>query len=222
MRVRGASNFLADPALGADVCPAFWRPEHNPSVILVALSTACRKEFETALHARTILAEAKTEAGRHMVLAGRRARHRLLMMHSTKHDGYFVPGDRSLPIRLAALGAFHDPRGRQTSGSPAALKPTAYQRRRLALLLAILDRLEQPSCEPATVRQITRDLLLPRIDYERAIEWKTSSHRRQAQRLIAEARRMMATGYRDLLKGSMRPALSSEPSDDRGTGDRLR
>ena len=179
-------------------------------------------EFETALHARTILAEAETEAGRHIVLAGRRARHRLVMMHSAERDGYFVPGDRSIPIRLAARGAFHDRRGRQASGSPAALKPTAYQRRRLALLLAILDRLEQPSRGPATVRQITRDLLLPGLGYERAIEWKTSSHRRQAQRLIAEARRMMATGYRDLLRGSMRPALGSEHSGDCDTGDKLR
>ncbi len=53
--------------------------------------------------------------------------------------------------------------------------------------------------------------------YERAIEWKTSSHRRQAQRLVAEARRMMATGYRDLLKGSMRPALDSDDCDTAAT-----
>jgi hypothetical protein len=162
-----------------------------------------------------MLAQAKTERGRHIVLASMRARHRLVITHSAERDGYFVPKDHSIPIRLAALGAFHDLRSRQTVGSPAALKPTAYQRRRLALLLAILDRLEQS----ATVRQIAHELVLPGLGYERAIEWKTSSHRRQAQRLIAEARRMMAIGYRDLLRGSMRPALFSEPGDDRDFDD---
>lgn len=148
------------------------------------------------------------------MLASTRARHRLVVMYSAERDGYFLPAD-SIPIRLAALGAFHDFRGRQTVGSPAALKPTAYQSRRLALLLAVLDRLEQS----APVRQIAHELVLPGLGYERAIEWKTSSHRRQAQRLIAEARRMMATGYRDLLRSSMRPALFSEPGDDRDFDD---
>ncbi len=217
VRVRGASNFLVDPTRGADVCPAFWRADHNPGVVLVERSAARGTRFEIALHARAILAEAETEAGRHMVLAGRQARHRILMMHPGERDGYFVPGDRALPIRLAALGAFHAPRSRQAAASRTALKPTAYQRRRLSLLLAILDRLQQPSREPATVRQIAHELVLPGLGYERAIEWKTSSHRRQAQRLVAEARRMMATGYRDLLKGSMRPALDSDDCDTAAT-----
>ena len=222
VRVRGASSFLVDPIRGADVYPAFWRPDHNPSVILVEHSGASGTGFETALNARTILTEAETETGRHMVLAGRRARHRLLMMHSSARDGYFFPGDNSLSVRLAALGAFHDHGDRQALGSRTALKPTAYQRHRLSLLLAILDRMQQPSSEPATVRHVVRDLMFSGLEHERAIEWKTSSHRRQAQRLIAEARRMMATGYRDLLRGSMRPVLDDRHSGGHDTGDKLR
>ena len=221
VRGRGASNFLVDPGRGADVCPAFWRADHNPSVILVEHSATCETGFEIALNARMILVEAKTEAGRHMVLAGRRARHRLRMMHAPKRGGYFVPGDASLPVRLAALGAFHDHGSRQAVGLRKALRPTSYQRHRLSLLLAILDRMQQPSSEPATVRQIVRDLMCSGLEHERAIEWKTSSYRRQAQRLIAEARRMMTTGYRDLLRGSMRPVVTDRHRDGRDTGDRL-
>jgi hypothetical protein len=222
VRVRGASNFFVDPGREADVCPAFWRADHNPSVILVEHSGRRETGFETALNARTILIEAETEAGRHMVLAGRRARHRLLILHTPKRDGYFVPGDGSLPVRLAALGAFHDRGSRPAVGSRTALRPTAYQRHRLSLLLAILDRMQQPSSEPPTVRHIVRDLMCSSLEHERAIEWKTSSHRRQAQRLIAEARRMMTTGYRDLLRGSMRPVLDDRHSGGRDTGDKLR
>ena len=218
-RVHGASNFLVDPASGADVCPALWRPEDNPSVVVVASSAMCRKELASAFHMRSPLVEAEAGADRHLVLAGKHARHRLVVTPPAARDGYIVRADRSMSVRLAALSAFHEhPRSRQAIAARAALTPSPYLRHRLVLLLAILDRLDPPSGEPATVRQIARDLTFPGQDYDRAIEWKSSSDRRQTQRLVAEARRMTTTGYRDLLTGSMRLASRTERCDGSDEG----
>lgn len=167
------------------------------------------------------MTEGETEAGRHLVLAGRHARHRLLVMRSaaTSPGGYVVAADSSMPVRLAALSAFHeDPRSPQAGAARAALKPSAYQRHRLALLLAILDRLEQSPRDPPTIRQIAGELVFPSRTFERAIDWKSSSHRRQAQRLVAEARRMMTTGYRDLLRSCTRRDGTTDHGDIRGAG----
>lgn len=199
-------NFFVDPSRGADVCPAFWRPEGNPGVIVAALSAECGSPFEAAFHQRAVVMEMMTEAGRHLVLAGQHARHRIVITDHSDHAGYIVRADRAMPLALAALSAFHEDRcSPRAAAARAILTPSANQRRRLALLLSILDRLEQPASGAATTRQIASELVFPGWTFERAIDWKSSSHRRQTQRLVAEARRMMATGYRDLLRGCMRP-----------------
>jgi hypothetical protein len=218
-RVHGASNFLVDPASRADDCPALWRPEDNPSVIVAASSAVCRKELASGLQTGSLVAAAEVGAERHIVLAGKHARHRLVMTPLAARDGYIVPADRSMSVRLAALSAFHEhQRSRQASAARATLTPSPYLRHRLVLLLAILDRVDPHSGEPATVRQIARDLTFRGHDYDRAIEWKSSSGRRQTQRLIAEARRMVATGYRDLLKCSPRHASRTGHCDESHDG----
>lgn len=214
-RVHGASNFLVDPAAGTDECPALWRPEDNPGVLVVAASAVCRQEFASALQTRSLVAEAEVGPDRHIVLAGKHARHRLLMTPPAARGGYIVRADCSISVRLAALSAFHGPqRSRQATAARATLTPSPYLRHRLVLLLAILDRLDPNSGEPATVRQIARDLTFRGHDYDRAIEWKSSSGRRQTQRLIAEAHRMVTTGYRDLLKCSPRLASRTGRCDE--------
>jgi hypothetical protein len=110
--------------------------------------------------------------------------------------------DRDLGLRIACLAHFVGPR----SGTrPAQLRPTAGQSRRLVLMLAILDRLDHSS-DPsnAGIRALASELVYPRIALPpRAIDWKTSSYRRQTQRLVAAAKAMRATGYRDLLRGKL-------------------
>ena len=208
-------NFFVDPSLGADVHPAVWRPADNPGVILAALSTECGSPFETALRKRPVLVEIRTEAGHHMVLAGKQARHRILITDYSDSGGYIVRADRAMPFALAALSAFHeDHSSPRAAAARAVLKPSAYQRHRLALLLAILDRFELPAGGRAPIRQIASELVFPGWTFERAIDWKSSSHRRQTQRLVAEARRMMATGYRDLLRGCMRQPIMGNELDD--------
>lgn len=78
------------------------------------------------------------------------------------------------------------------------LYPTAAQRRRLALMLAALDFADGST---PSLRRIAEAVLYPRHDLGRAIEWKSSSQRRQAQRLVNGARHLVETGYLDLLKG---------------------
>jgi len=168
--------------------------------------------LEATLGRRKIIAEAQTGRGRHLVIAGPRARHRVLVAQCVVPSpaGYLVAADGPLELRLAALSAFlvHPPHSRAVLAR-ATLKPTAYQAYRLQLLLAILDRLDQPSGAQPTIRQIASDLIYPGTSGGRAIDWKTSSHRRQTQRLIAEARRMRDEGFRTLLMA----ASSTIPSN---------
>lgn len=209
-------NFLADPALSADICPAIWRSQDNPGVVVVAPSLGQTEQVKKALRRAAVLVEAETEEGRHLVLAGTHSRHRLLMMPAIACGGYIVRVDQGLTVQLAALTAFHEaPGSGKTILARAALRPSGYISRRLALLLTILDRLDASSGESATVRQIACELVFPGLDYERAIGWKSSSQRRHTQRLVTEARRMMTSGYRALLGGSMLRASLLDRGDDR-------
>lgn len=81
--------------------------------------------------------------------------------------------------------------------SPVA-RPTAYQARRLALLLSILDLRERA---PVTSHEVARRLIYPCLDFGRGAAWKASPERRRTQRLIREAEALAAGGYRALLAG---------------------
>lgn len=146
-----------------------------------------------------VLAERETTAGLHMVLSGRYGRHRLLIAQQSDTLSYVLPADAALDVRLAAASAFHGTMaGRQCRSPHALLGPSRHQRYRLGLLLAILDRFDRPGQTP-TVRTLAEDVIFPGLDCGPAIAWKTSSHRRQAQRLLAEAHRMARYGFREML-----------------------
>ena len=199
-RVHGALNFPIDPDLSARSDPAIWRAEENPNIVILSGSGAVK----AARAACDLIAKRASNAGDHLVLADTGARHRLLVMASARlgGDNYLIPQDQSVPIRLAALDAFH----RCVDGSAVPtkrypLRPTTYQSRRLHLLLAILDNLARAP-EGVTLREIAGTLVYRGLSAQRAIDWKSSSQRRQTQRLVAEARRMASHGYLDLLRQS--------------------
>lgn len=139
---------------------------------------------------------------RQLVLADRNGHHRIKIMapnHTNGHHVAIVPDD-CLAIRLAAIEQFV---GR---GSPAAigcLNPTAAQRHRLTLMLQALDCLDATKLPKPTLRHIAETVLYPSHALGRAIEWKSSSERRQAQRLVRGACHLMQGGYRELLKGQV-------------------
>ena len=198
--VHGALNFPIDPDLSARSDPAIWRAQENPNVVILSGSGAVK----AARAACDLIAKRTSNAGDHLVLADSGARHRLLVMASARPggDNYLIPQDQSVPIRLAALDAFH--RCVTSSAVPAKrhqLRPTAYQSHRLRLLLAILDT-QGRAPEGATLREIAGTLVYRGLSAKRAIDWKSSSQRRQTQRLVAEARRMASHGYLDLLRQS--------------------
>jgi hypothetical protein len=116
--------------------------------------------------------------------------------------------DASLLPRLACLEAL-------VSGKPDVplrLRPTPYQASRLGLMLAVLDRLGEDTNGPASIRTIATELAFPGADLAgRAIEWKSSSIRRQTQRIIANARWLRDGGYRHLLHGLMKAGRLSGP-----------
>ena len=198
-RVHGALNFPIDPDLSARSHPAIWQAGENPNVVILSGSGAV-----AARAACDLIAKRTSNAGDHLVLAGGGARHRLLVMASARlgGDNYLIPQDQSVPIRLAALDAFHCcVAGSAVPTKRYQLRPTTYQSQRLRLLLAILDTLGRAP-EGVTLREIAGTLVYRGLSAQRAIDWKSSSQRRQTQRLVAEARRMASHGYLDLLRQS--------------------
>ena len=199
-RVHGALNFPIDPDLSARSDPAIWRAEENPNVVILSGSGGVK----AARAACDLIAKRASNAGDHLVLADTGARHRLLVMASARlgGDNYLIPRDQSFPIRLAALDAFHC----CVDGSAAPsvrnqLQPTAYQSHRFHLLLAILDALSRAP-EGVMLKDIAGTIVYRGLSAQRAIDWKSSSQRRQTQRLVAEARKMASHGYLDLLRQS--------------------
>lgn len=152
-----------------------------------------------------LLQDRFTSEGRHLVLENRNRRHRLLITPPySGGSGYFIPRDPWFRNRLAAAEAFEmssAPTGRAKSHT--VFYPTAYQTHRLTLLLNILDAMRRPVKDFTTMRDIAQKIIYRDADFGRAIEWKSSSHRRQTQRLINEARHLVNGGYRLLLKGTM-------------------
>lgn len=154
------------------------------------------------------LQERFSSEGRHLVLGDWRRRHRILIKpRASSVSGYVVSPDSWVQMRLEAIKAF-DGRTRSGRHSTAndALKPSGYQKCRLTVLLKILDALHQRGDGRfATLREIAQKVVYQNVDIGRAIEWKSSSHRRQTQRLINEAQLLVNGGYRWLLKGRVPP-----------------
>lgn len=151
-----------------------------------------------------------------MVIAAPSGRHRLLVRAQSAgaRSGYFVAADAHLEMRLAAIARYHEPKGRSSCVvGRQPLRPTDYQQHRLVLFLRILDRLVDPEKPHPALRNIAMDVVYPKSQFGRAIEWKSSSERRRTQRLVNEAKHLMRTGYRELLKGR---AGGSGCMDDRG------
>ncbi|WP_233999727.1 DNA -binding domain-containing protein [Porphyrobacter sp. TH134] len=150
---------------------------------------------------RRIVAEQHEGAKQYLVLDGRRARHRVRIIDTgVPQQGfeYRIPADPHIPERLLALSAFV-----LGAGSVGTFLPTPYRRHRLVRLLAILDLVDRNDADGSLLRRIAAEILSARTTKSRAIDWKSSGERRQAQRLLAEARRTAGTGYRNLLAGQL-------------------
>lgn len=154
------------------------------------------------LPAPTIELEMAGGGGRYLVIRNAKGAHRMELGTDPIAAGPRVelPLDASLGARLACLQA-HALGG---SACSARLRPTAYQAGRLALMLEILDRLDDADNSHCDTRSIAAELVFPGAELpRRAIEWKSSSLRRQTQRIVATAQTMCERGFRRLLYGQI-------------------
>jgi hypothetical protein len=200
-RAHGVSNFLFDPDLDAGHSPAAWNSETNPSVVVLLAARDADPAHHLRIAGRRIIADHSDDSGRSLVLEGPRRRHRVRILTPPLEgwSGHALITDDWVPTRLAALAAYHRLETTDAQTAPSRLlRPTVYQGRRLALLLAILDRLAAP-VRPTT-RLLARELVYPRLETMRSAEWKSSTQRRQVQRLVTEARAMSRGGFQDLLR----------------------
>ena len=144
------------------------------------------------------LADAIYNSEHHMVIALGIARLRLCLrpVPSMCPECLIILHDQSTAIRLAAAARFD----RATHGDrlmPDRISmPSTYQRARHIQLLRVHDALEAG----ASSRDLAFGLVFRGHRPLVGAIWKGSGERRHVLRLISEARRMVSSGYRMLLR----------------------
>jgi len=195
----GAWPFPFDPDRTALDRPALWRADLAAPVVALDRAPPGIAGARTFAGHAAITADHRDESGRHLVIDTPGFRHRLWLRAPDP--------DVPLVILLApssdAIGAAAADAARRLladlplPAGPLATHPTRFQRRRLILLLSILDA----DLAGSSNREIGTRLIYPWLAGMSADTWKGSSERRRTQRLIAEARNTMRGGYRGLLAG---------------------
>jgi hypothetical protein len=194
----GGYDFLADPDKSADEAPVFWLPELHTSTIVLAESPV-----ETESTFRFLpdtwhgeLASRRASDGLHLILIDGRDEHRIWMPDPPTEGtplAAIIPLDETADLRTAASTRFH--RHITRTGTAAGPHLTRQRQRRLTLSLRALDG----RISGATYRTIAEALF--GSGRAAAEPWKTASLRDNTIRLVRTGRKLMAGGYRDLLRG---------------------
>lgn len=201
-RSAGGCPFPCMPDLPAEDAPALWAP--HATVATVVLDAApddypgARSIDLDALGG--LVADRRLSNGRHLVLADAGGRHRIWLRDATpgRPLAVVIPADDRYRLRSAiAVRLWRRVEGESGSQIPTGLTPTAFQRRRLVLLLDLLDA----SLGGAKPREMARVLVYPHMPDLRSAAWKDSPERRRTRLLVTEARILMSGGYRRLLAG---------------------
>jgi hypothetical protein len=199
----GACARSFDPGSDPIASPAIW--DEASAAAVVTLSAA---PPHLAVAGRSLAAFAATSAHedgdcRHLVIDADGIRYRLLLWRTAVSDrlAVLLPATAD-PARIVAADAVRA----LLAGAPPprlspVLAPTVFQRRRLVLLLAVLDAHRAGE----TGRAIGTSIVAPRLAGISAAAWKASGERRRVQRLIGEALGLMHGGYRALLSGAAGP-----------------
>lgn len=188
---------LFDPDRPVRIAPAIWRADCASQIASLASAPA---GFSGAARLPDSAPTVEYDDGeaRHLVFDIVGVRHRLLVLAASPS----VPLTILLPpladaLRAAACDAARRMlAGLSTAEPVSVLRPSALQRQRLTLLLRVLDA----SLAGAGNREIGLSIVYPWLAGTDALAWKSTSERRRVQRLVAEARDLAASGYRDLLK----------------------
>jgi hypothetical protein len=201
----GGWFFAIAPDTQADRAPAAWLASAHPATIVLTPSPSSSSTIGRAdLLARVeILFNGETEDGRYLILAAADGVHRLLLPATCTADtlSYLVHGDLHMGLRIAAIRRFQTfLAGGVASRETRRDVPSRHQRARLETMLRILDALDSVGGARPSLRDIAGTILYPGQNFPRAIEWKSSSERRQASRMVHEAIMMRDRSYRTLLE----------------------
>lgn len=184
------------PDLSPRQAPALWLPQ-NAAAIVTLESPVEPAAFELPASAR-MLADRLIGGERHLVLETALHRVRLCIRRAAgrKITMIVIPMDGLAGKRLAAARTAERLLCGHGEGAHNSALPTRYQRGRFILMLAVHDALT----DGATIHDVAFTLAFPRTKPLTGAEWKGSGERRHTLRLIADARRMVTTGYRMLLR----------------------
>lgn len=160
-----------------------------------------------------ILADRLLSDGRHLVLRDIDGFHHVWLRDTPPGAplAYVIVRDAAIEMRRQAAWRLD----RRLAGAPplrksGSFRPMPRQRRRLNLLLDILDLIEATGA-PARSYDIALRLLYPDMAVRRGADWKSSNQRRRTMRLIEQARFLMRGGYRDLLRGTVKGVTKISP-----------
>lgn len=192
----GASAFPTLPTADPRENPALWSPDVAPDVVVL--------DVPGPAHSVTLppgcepIADATNDAERHLVLAQGHARLRLCVRHAPHvvSPSLSIACDVSCALRLAAAIRLERVTGGTRLRLDRVAMPTRYQRIRFVHHLALHDALEAG----ASARDLAFGLVFPNHRPLAGAIWKGSGERRHVLRLIADARRLVEGGYRNLLR----------------------
>lgn len=183
--------------------PAIWLPTWTAATVVFepAHGPATGGHVETVLRDFARVVDLRLGSDRHIVLDLGDNRHRVLVRQHGARGGHacVIATDSQVAFRIGAAEALLVGAGKGRKTRPAGLCATVHQSFRLSIMLRMLD-CSGDQVSAVSLRQIAHKVNLPNSSFERAIDWKTSTQRRQAQRLLKEARRLVDGGYADLLR----------------------
>lgn len=190
----GAFAFPCAPDAEPDENPALWSPEDMPGVVMLESPASSAFTLPTNIE---ILADHVVAGERHLVLASLAGRVRLCIRQSAFRNvpTMVITMDAHAAKRLDAAAVAEGIVFRQILPKSRISVPTAYQRRRLVLMLKVHDAL----LGGASHRDIAFEHIFPRNHPLAGAEWKGSSECRHTHRFISELRQMVSAGYRRLL-----------------------
>lgn len=201
-RVDGGYGVAHDPVSPVGPGPAIWLPQASPGTLILEPAPA---GFDTPRSVDHVafgqsLVELSDAGGRTLAIAdGSSELHvRLRDEQAARRPAVLVPLDSMGELRAdVALHFARRLAGQRTDILPAALRLTAFQKRRLIQLLHAFD-VHDLGGGP---RDVAAKVLASDHARRRSVEWKDSHVRRNARRLIEDSRALVEGGYLKLLRG---------------------
>jgi len=177
--------------------PAIWRADAASQIVSLAPAPPA---FSGPAALPNVAPAAQCDGGDalHVVLDIGGVRHRFHVLTAAPETplAILLPphGDT---LRAAACDTARRMFACLSTAEPAtAMRPSALHRRRLTLLLQVLDAW----LAGASNREIGGSIVYPWLAGADSLVWKAMGERRRVQRLVAEARDLASSGFRDLLR----------------------